>query len=414
MRRFSPPTTPGQHTTITTTAREENDDDNENWKGLSEFERMRERRIAKNMQRMREMGLEKIAAPFRRPIVNESASSSSQTPRKVRPNTKRFVFCPVVARASNAFSIFAVVFAFYSPRHHNHRALLRKKNADRNYLSSTKFARQKRKAVLIPESQRRRTSRVVKKINYAEDGAPTREENREQIQQRSRKNATTTTTRVARRSVYSVGGRVYDSEKGTTCHWCRQKTVETHVECVGDECQNGTSRPVQFCGMCLRNRHGEDIDLAVASGCWLCPKCRKSCGPGCDLCCNCGPCRKKAGLSPTHQVIRIARENGFDNVHDYLVWEKVGGTPESIKMRKKKFKWGQWVFDETLCAKCPSEDEGEEKIEEVEVEDDDTKNEKVRKGNEEDSDGSSDGDDCFKIVPSSRIYTLNTVNNIKF
>lgn len=341
MRRFSPPTTPGQHTA----AREEND---ENWRGLSEFERMRERRIAKNMQRMREMGLEKIAAPWRPNIVD------GQTPRK------------------------------------------------------------KRKAVLIPESQRRRTSRVVKKINYAEDGAPTREENREQIQQRSRKNATTTTTRVARRSVYSVGGRVYDSEKGTTCHWCRQKTVETHVECVGDECQNGTSRPVQFCGMCLRNRHGEDIDLAVASGCWLCPKCRKSCGPGCDLCCNCGPCRKKAGLSPTHQVIRIARENGFDNVHDYLVWEKVGGTPESIKMRKKKFKWGQWVFDETLCAKCPSEDEGEEKFEEVEVEDDDTKNEKARTDNEEDSDGSSDGDDCFKIVPSSRIYTLNTVNNIKF
>ena len=94
MRRFSPPTTPGQHTTITTTtAREENDDDDdENWKGLSEFERMRERRIAKNMQRMREMGLEKIAAPFRRPIVIESASSSSQTPRKVRPKTKRFVF----------------------------------------------------------------------------------------------------------------------------------------------------------------------------------------------------------------------------------------------------------------------------------------------------------------------------------
>ena len=28
---------------------------------------------------------------------------------------------------------------------------------------------------------------------------------------------------------YSVGRRVYDSELGTTCHWCRQKTVETHV-----------------------------------------------------------------------------------------------------------------------------------------------------------------------------------------
>jgi len=200
---------------------------------------------------------------------------------------------------------------------------------------------------------------------------------------------------------------VYDSEKGTTCHWCRQKTVETHVECTGYECQNEAARPVQFCGMCLRNRHGEDIDLAVASGCWECPKCRKSCGEGCDNCCNCGPCRKKAGLAPTHQVIRIARENGFDNVHDYLVWEKVGGTPESIKMRKKKFSWGQWVFDETLCAKCPAEETKEEvslktnkKVDEVNDDDD-----------EEDSDGSSDGDDCFKIVPSARIYTMN---NIKF
>ena len=106
MRRFSPPTTPGQqHHAATAKEREEENDDEKNLRGLSEFERMRERRIAKNMQRMREMGLEKIAAPFRRPIVNESASSSTQTPRKVRPKTKRFVFCPVVARASNAFSI---------------------------------------------------------------------------------------------------------------------------------------------------------------------------------------------------------------------------------------------------------------------------------------------------------------------
>jgi hypothetical protein len=205
---------------------------------------------------------------------------------------------------------------------------------------------------------------------------------------------------------------VYDSEKGTTCHWCRQKTVETHVECTGYECQNEAARPVQFCGMCLRNRHGEDIDLAVASGCWECPKCRKSCGEGCDNCCNCGPCRKKAGLAPTHQVIRIARENGFDNVHDYLVWEKVGGTPESIKMRKKKFSWGQWVFDETLCAKCPAEEtEEEETKEEVSLKTNKKVDEVDDDDDEEDSAASSDGDDCFKIVPSARIYTMN---NIKF
>ena len=89
MRRFSPPTTPGQqHHAATAKEREEENDDEKNLRGLSEFERMRERRIAKNMQRMREMGLEKIAAPpWQSPIVVDG-----QTPRKVRPKTKRFVF----------------------------------------------------------------------------------------------------------------------------------------------------------------------------------------------------------------------------------------------------------------------------------------------------------------------------------
>jgi hypothetical protein len=44
---------------------------------------------------------------------------------------------------------------------------------------------------------------------------------------------------------------------------------------------------------CLRNRHGEDFEAAEASGEWWCPACRGSCGPGCVICCNCGPCRKK-------------------------------------------------------------------------------------------------------------------------
>ena len=236
MRRFSPPTTPGQQHHAATAK----DDDEKNLRGLSEFERMRERRIAKNMQRMREMGLEKIAAPpWQSPIVVDG-----QTPRKVRP-PRRFGFFYRVERARVSSSsttgggggvhlcrrrrfVFQIVQtrAFAEENRRLKRPLIDKISV---------LSQQKRKNVLIPESQRRRTSRVVKKINYAEDGAPTREENREQSQQqRSRKNATTTTTttRVARRSVYSVGGRVYDSEKGTTCHWCRQKTVETHVECV--------------------------------------------------------------------------------------------------------------------------------------------------------------------------------------
>ena len=92
MRRFSPPTTPGQQHHAATAK----DDDEKNLRGgLSEFERMRERRIAKNMQRMREMGLEKIAfaPPWQSPIVVDG-----QTPRKVRP-PRRFDFFYRVERA---------------------------------------------------------------------------------------------------------------------------------------------------------------------------------------------------------------------------------------------------------------------------------------------------------------------------
>ena len=95
--------------------------------------------------------------------------------------------------------------------------------------------------------------------------------------------------------------------------------------------------------MCLRNRHGEDVDAAVASGIWKCPRCRGSCGVGCVTCCNCGPCRKAHGLAPTHQVIQLARGAGFDNVHDYLVHGATGLTPAALLARKRSFNWGKWL-----------------------------------------------------------------------
>ncbi|KAL4517183.1 hypothetical protein Ndes2437B_g06791 [Nannochloris sp. 'desiccata'] len=147
------------------------------------------------------------------------------------------------------------------------------------------------------------------------------------------------------------GGRVYDSKLGVTCHWCRQKTLEEHVECTAEGCGGGSRLPVAFCRMCLRNRHGEDVELAIASNCWVCPACRGSCGPGCTTCCNCGPCRKKAGLGPTHQLIKQARSAGFDNVHDYLVYRATGESAEEIADRKSTFSWGAWMdvlFEEEI------------------------------------------------------------------
>jgi Zinc-finger domain of monoamine-oxidase A repressor R1 len=158
------------------------------------------------------------------------------------------------------------------------------------------------------------------------------------------------------------GGRVYDSALGVTCHWCRQKTIEQHVECTAEGCGGGSRLPVAFCRMCLSNRHGEDVDLAIASNCWVCPACRGSCGEGCTTCCNCGPCRKKAGLGPTHQMIKLARSAGFDNVHDYLVYRATGESAEEIADRKSTFSWGAWmdvIFPEVGEDKFEEEEEGE-------------------------------------------------------
>eukprot|EP00775_Hariotina_reticulata_P001683 gene1683-2027_t len=146
------------------------------------------------------------------------------------------------------------------------------------------------------------------------------------------------------------GGRVYDSKHGVTCHWCRQKTLEDHVTCTNSNCGNGRRMPLSFCAKCLRNRHGEDFEAAEASGEWWCPACRGSCGPGCVICCNCGPCRKKAGLEPTHQVVKLARDAGFCNVHDYLVHLVTDEDAETIAARKLAQPWGSWLKQDSSDA----------------------------------------------------------------
>lgn len=68
--------------------------------------------------------------------------------------------------------------------------------------------------------------------------------------------------------------------------WSSQHSADPHV--------------VVCSGKCLKNRHGEDHEVADASGSWCCPACRGSCGPGCVTCCNCGPCRKKVSNAQLH------------------------------------------------------------------------------------------------------------------
>ena len=143
------------------------------------------------------------------------------------------------------------------------------------------------------------------------------------------------------------GGRVYDSTFGVTCHWCRQKTLEDKVTCTAPGCGKGKRLPTTFCKMCLRNRHGEDFAQAAESSKWVCPLCRVSCGPGCVCCCNCGPCRKKAGLDPTHQLVKSAQQAGFNNAHDYLIHLVTKEDPEEIAGRKLAHSWGAWLKDDS-------------------------------------------------------------------
>eukprot|EP00884_Botryococcus_braunii_P009655 jgi/Botrbrau1/18691/Bobra.0386s0019.1 len=98
------------------------------------------------------------------------------------------------------------------------------------------------------------------------------------------------------------GGRIYDSEKGTTCHQCRQKTVETKAKCG--------SCTLYWCPRCLLNRYGEDVEKVSAQAKWDCPRCRALC--------NCSNCRKKAGKEATGILSAISKAGGYNSVCDML------------------------------------------------------------------------------------------------
>ncbi|CAG8679915.1 6026_t:CDS:2 [Funneliformis mosseae] len=107
----------------------------------------------------------------------------------------------------------------------------------------------------------------------------------------------------------TYGGRIYDSEHGTTCHQCRQKTIEDKVQCT-NVLQDGSLCKVMMDERCLVGRYGQTLQDARESGEWSCPKCR-------DVC-NCSFCRKKKGLSATGILKHVALKAGYNSVMEYL------------------------------------------------------------------------------------------------
>ncbi|PHU24885.1 hypothetical protein BC332_03217 [Capsicum chinense] len=105
-----------------------------------------------------------------------------------------------------------------------------------------------------------------------------------------------------------VGGRIYDSVQGKTCHQCRQKTMDFMVGCKN----MGKDKPcpMHLCHKCLLNRYGEIAEEVSLLEDWKCPKCR-------DIC-NCSLCMKKRGCEPTGQLVRTAKATGYSSVSDLL------------------------------------------------------------------------------------------------
>merc|ERR1719382_2439250 len=109
------------------------------------------------------------------------------------------------------------------------------------------------------------------------------------------------------KKVKEHGKKIYNTSIGTTCHQCRQKTIDTKTVCRSGECQGVRG---QFCGICLRNRYGEDAKEALMDPNWKCPPCRNFC--------NCSICRNRSGKGATGILINLAQAKGFSNVADYL------------------------------------------------------------------------------------------------
>ncbi|XP_043104469.1 cell division cycle-associated protein 7a [Puntigrus tetrazona] len=105
----------------------------------------------------------------------------------------------------------------------------------------------------------------------------------------------------------NVREKIYNRATGSTCHQCRQKTIDSKTNCRNQDCVGVRG---QFCGPCLKNRYGEDVREALLNPDWLCPPCRGIC--------NCSFCRARKGRCATGVLVYLAKYHGHDNVHSYL------------------------------------------------------------------------------------------------
>ncbi|GLU02979.1 hypothetical protein SLE2022_202040 [Rubroshorea leprosula] len=107
------------------------------------------------------------------------------------------------------------------------------------------------------------------------------------------------------------GMRIYDQVNGKSCHQCRLKTLGHHTRCSKCDMVQG-----QFCGDCLYMRYGENVIEANQNPNWICPVCRGVC--------NCSRCRRRKGWAITGAIDRKVVKMGYKSVAHYLIQTRRG------------------------------------------------------------------------------------------
>ena len=129
-------------------------------------------------------------------------------------------------------------------------------------------------------------------------------------------------------------GKLYDSEVGICCHFCRQKKLcgepdcprcsrrDPRAQCAGkSECSRCGGGRGRFYRACLELRYGQDLDEVreqMGRGEWLCPHCYEEEHPEEGWICNSSICMKRRGMAPTGIAIFRAKELGFKSVAHYV------------------------------------------------------------------------------------------------
>jgi len=104
-----------------------------------------------------------------------------------------------------------------------------------------------------------------------------------------------------------VSEKIYDQSKGSSCHQCRQKTLNMKTVCRSGRCVGIHG---QFCGVCLENRYYKKAREALLNPLCVCPPCPNQC--------NCSICRNRKGKKPTGIMVKTALRLGFKSVKHFL------------------------------------------------------------------------------------------------